>query len=254
MDKKQLLHCFSCFLFCLLRSPLFSFSGVVPYIASYFHLKNPEFQYNDSLYFLTLIGIGSRSPNSKTTSATSCGTSARRTSGPRRRFKCAPSWSCLFFWGTSTLRRLGLCTFWCSFLAFWAKSCTCVYFARPVVGNKITLATFEKPAPLVSFVFSCYGFMSILYPIVSFYYINPDNVPSMNLYFPVEIAERFKYFTFYQIFFIFACCSVGLFFFKNPPNQKSALSVYMEGFFSKNDSGHNMLEAVSVGNFLITIS
>jgi hypothetical protein len=95
--------------------------------------------------------------------------------------------------------------------------------------------------------------MSTLYPIASYYAINPDNAQPQGLYFSEEIAQKFHTFTIYQTIFVVASLTVALFFFKNPPDQESDLSVYLR---NRRVSKENILivstdEQVSIGNIRI---
>lgn len=94
--------------------------------------------------------------------------------------------------------------------------------------------------------------MSILYPIVSFYMINPGNLPLEGLYYPKIIAEKFRAFTMYQIMFVFSCSIVGSILFRNPPSKKSALSKYWDNWSKLSSKKEELVISVhgllSVGN------
>ena len=76
--------------------------------------------------------------------------------------------------------------------------------------------------------YSAYGLMAILWPIISFYYINPTNVKSHNLMFPESISNKYPDLVMNQIVLVGCFYFIGLLLFENPPDFSSDLSNYFK--------------------------
>ena len=85
----------------------------------------------------------------------------------------------------------------------------------------------------MSIAFSSYGVLAIVWPYISFYVINPDNTSRIGDYFTDQIAINYHYLVNYQTVIIPIIVWISLLFFKNPPQDKSKASVFIESFISK---------------------
>ena len=98
--------------------------------------------------------------------------------------------------------------------------------------------------------------MSIILPVISFYIINPENEQLEDIYFSDNISQRLPYFLTYQMVFVGSMMFISQFFFSNPPNFKSNVSIYLENLKpnDSNLSNQNLIIVSSIhDSFTISI-